>query len=82
MKKMVMLFLGLVLALSVAGAGVAADPPTPAKKQTLCPVMAGKINPNLYTDYKEQRIYFCCPVCLELFKKDPEKYLKKLGEQG
>lgn len=28
-------------------------------------------------EYKRQRYYFCNPLCLEKFKKDPEKYLAK-----
>ena len=52
------------------------------KSQTVCPVQGGKINKNLYTDYQGQRVYFCCPECLPIFKKNPEAYLKKLREQG
>lgn len=81
MKKMTILFLGLVLALSLAGTGFAAAPPAPGQAQAVCPVMGGKTNPNLYADYQGQRVYFCCPACLDLFKKDPEKYLKKMQEQ-
>lgn len=76
MKRITILFLGLVLALSLAGAGFAADPPAPGQAQTVCPVMSGKTNPNLYADYQGQRVYFCCPGCVDAFKKDPGKYLK------
>ena len=44
------------------------------KPQTVCPVLGGKINKDVYTDYQGQRIYFCCPACIKSF----EKYLKKL----
>lgn len=71
----------LLLALALAGVGFAADPPASGQAQTDCPVMSGKTNPNLYADYQGQRLYLCCPACLELFKKDPEKYLKKMKEQ-
>lgn len=81
MKKMTILFLGLVLALSLAGAGFAADSPAPGLGQAVCPVMGGKTNPNLYADYQGQRVYFCCPGCVDAFKKDPERYLKKMKEQ-
>jgi YHS domain-containing protein len=27
-------------------------------------------------------VYFCCPGCIETFKKDPAKYLKKMQEAG
>jgi YHS domain-containing protein len=45
-------------------------------------VMGGKIDKNIYTDYKGRRVYFCCPSCKETFAKDPEKYLKKLPGEG
>ena len=79
--------LALVLAFSVAGAGWAAEPPMmekplAGKAQEACPVQGGKINKNIYTDYKGQRIYFCCAECPAIFKKDPEKFLQKMREQG
>ncbi|MBP1738280.1 MAG: hypothetical protein H6Q48_573 [Deltaproteobacteria bacterium] len=53
-----------------------------AKDQTTCPVMGGLVNKNIYADYQGNRVYFCCPPCLKEFKKDPEKYVKKMKEQG
>ncbi len=53
-----------------------------AKDQTECPVMGGLINKNVYADHQGNRVYFCCPPCLKEFKKDPDKYVKKLKEQG
>ena len=50
------------------------------KVQTTCPVMGGKIDKKMYTDYQGQRIYFCCTGCVEQFKKDPEKYMKKIAD--
>lgn len=81
MKKMVTIFLLSVLALSLAGTGFAADPPSPAQEQAICPVMGGKVNQGLFAEYQGERVYFCCPGCLDVFKRNPEKYLKKLGEQ-
>jgi len=81
MKKISMVILGLILALALAGTGFAADAPASGHTQSACPVMGGKPNPNLYADHQGQRVYFCCPACLDLFKKDPEKYMKKLKEQ-
>ncbi len=77
MKKVVI----LLLALSLADAAFAADPPAPGQAQAVCPVMGGKTNPNLYADCQGQRVYFCCPACQGLFQKDPERYLKKMQEQ-
>jgi YHS domain-containing protein len=48
--------------------------------QTVCPVMGGKINKDLYIDYQGQRIYLCCPGCKQAFLKEPEKYMKVLAE--
>ena len=53
-----------------------------AKVQTLCPVMGNPINKSLYADYNGKRVYFCCPGCIEEFKKDPEKHIKQLESQG
>ncbi len=50
--------------------------------QVKCPVMGGKINKDLYADYKGKRVYFCCEGCIEPFNKDPEKYIKKLQDEG
>jgi Cu(I)/Ag(I) efflux system membrane fusion protein len=48
------------------------------KNQTLCPVMGGKINKEVYTDHNGMRIYFCCAGCDGEFKSDPEKYLQQM----
>jgi YHS domain-containing protein len=52
------------------------------KPQATCPVMGGKIDKKVFTDYDGKRVYFCCPGCIEPFKKNPEKYLKKMQEAG
>ena len=51
-------------------------------EQKICPVMGGKINKSVYTDYQDKRIYFCCPSCIETFKADPHRYLKKINEES
>jgi len=79
MKKMIIVVLGLVLALSVAGAGLAAGS---TQAQAVCPVLGGKINKDVYADYQGKRVYFCCPGCVGPFNQNPEKYLKKLEGQG
>lgn len=82
-KMMAKVILALGLAFSVAGTGLAAPPPMidmplAGKSQVSCPVQGGKINKELYADYKGERIYFCCAGCDKEFNKDPEKYLKKM----
>jgi YHS domain-containing protein len=53
-----------------------------AASQETCPVQAGKIDKKSYADYKGKRVYFCCAGCEETFKKDPDKYIKKLEDSG
>jgi len=50
--------------------------------QENCPVMGNKINQEIYTDYQGKRVYFCCSGCVETFKKEPEKYMKKMEDAG
>ena len=78
MKIIKMLFLALILGIFAAGAVLAAD----AKAQTVCPVLGGNIDKKVYMDYKGKRIYFCCQGCDAEFRKNPEKYLKKIQEHG
>lgn len=49
----------------------------------ICPVSGEKIDEKTKTTYEYQgKIYnFCCPVCIEDFKKDPEKYIQKIEEE-
>jgi YHS domain-containing protein len=81
LKRMIMVSL-LVLGLLFSGTILAADSPGKGNPQTDCPVMRGKIDKNVYTDYQGKRIYFCCSGCLDDFKKSPEKYLKQMEEHG
>jgi len=73
------LFLALILTAVAAGGSLGA---AEAKPQTVCPVLAGNIDKNIYVDYQGKRIYFCCQGCDVEFKNNPEKYMKKLKEQG
>ena len=76
MKKIALFVMILILSLSAFSCSKETD----LKPQTVCPVMGGKIDKNLYADYQGQRIYFCCPSCKETFFKEPEKYMKKFAE--
>lgn len=78
MKKINALILALTLAVFAAGSLWAAE----AKPQTTCPVLAGNIDKSVYADYKGKRIYFCCKGCDAEFNKNPDKYMKKLQEEG
>ncbi|MDP3732461.1 MAG: YHS domain-containing protein [Candidatus Omnitrophota bacterium] len=49
----------------------------------ICPVSGEKIDEKMKSTYEyEGKIYnFCCAMCIDEFKKDPEKYIKKVGEE-
>ena len=50
---------------------------TPEKaKDPVCGIMVDK-NPDLSTEYRGEKYYFCSKADLEKFKKEPEKYVKK-----
>ena len=84
MKILKTLIIALILtAFASAGAWAAAvQDPSGSTPQTTCPVLGGKIDKKFYIDYRGKRVYFCCNGCDAEFKKDPEKYMKKLQEQG
>jgi YHS domain-containing protein len=46
----------------------------------ICPVMGGKANLKIFTEYDGKRVYFCCPGCIPTFKKNPKIYLGKLPQ--
>jgi YHS domain-containing protein len=78
MKMLKILLVFLVVLVLAAGPALAAEP----RPQTVCPVLGGNIDKKVFIDYQGKRIYFCCSGCEAEFRKDPEKYLKKIEEQG
>jgi Cu(I)/Ag(I) efflux system membrane fusion protein len=54
----------------------------PSSEQTLCPIMGGAINKEVYADHNGLRVYFCCPGCDTTFKEDPEKYISQMRAEG
>ncbi|MEW6171192.1 MAG: YHS domain-containing protein [Candidatus Omnitrophota bacterium] len=49
----------------------------------ICPVSGEKIEEKTKATYEYQgKVYnFCCPMCIEEFKKDPQKYIEKIEQQ-
>ena len=72
----------ILIGLFAVGPVVAEEDTTTNNLQTTCPVMGGKINKEVYTDYKGERIYFCCEGCISEFQKDPAKYIEKVENEG
>ena len=60
--------------------GYAVDAKEP--NQAKCPVLSSPVNKKIYTDYQGKRIYFCCPPCIQEFKKNPDKYMKQFEKEG
>jgi Cu+-exporting ATPase len=92
MKARILLVAVVAVALTwgILAAGCKTEPQpgkpgaAPAKAeiaQKLCPVTGDPISKDIFIDYNGRRIYFCCNMCPAEFKKDPEKFLKKLDEQ-
>jgi YHS domain-containing protein len=57
--------------------------------QVVCPITGRPIDKNFHSDYKGDRIYFCCGNCKAEFDKNPAKYndsvqkaLKKNKSEG
>ena len=82
MWRKAIVVVAVVVGLIGSGYAMAVDSSGKGGPQTTCPVMGGKIDKNVYADYQGKRIYFCCSGCPADFKKDPDKYMKKLEEQG
>jgi YHS domain-containing protein len=55
---------------------------TATKAQATCPVMGNAVDRSLYADHEGKRVYFCCAMCIGKFKEDPEKYIRRLEDQG
>ena len=66
-----------------------AEAAAPAAKEAvnagnkICPVGGEKIEEATKATYEyEGKIYnFCCAMCVDEFKKDPQKYIKKVEEE-
>jgi len=65
-----------------APTGQAPPADKPKKPQTICPVMGGPIDKNLYVDVKGKRIYLCCAACEEPVRVETDKYIKKIEARG
>lgn len=50
------------------------------KNYGLCPVTGEPSSKDFSYEYKGKKYYFCCPSCIEEFKKMPEKYISKIKE--
>lgn len=49
-----------------------------------CPVSGERVHrqTKVASTYKDKTYNFCCTLCLEEFKKDPEKYIKNIQKEN
>ena len=67
------------------GAGSAATAETANKGESVtCPVSGEAVDSKtaLTYTYKGEVYHFCCASCLADFKKDPEKYIRKMKDDA
>lgn len=48
----------------------------------VCPVSGEEADPEVTYEYKGVVYATCCNNCMKKFKKDPEKYISRLSEDG
>lgn len=83
MDKAFLIIFGALLLLGMAATpSLSLNSATKVGNQNLCPVMGFEIDRELFTDYNEHRVYFCCPSCPPEFKQTPAKYMAKMRDQG
>ena len=46
----------------------------------ICPVMRESASEEYYYEYNGKTYYFCCPMCIEKFKQNPDEYISKIKE--
>jgi len=46
-----------------------------------CMISGEPVNASVSADYKDGKVYFCCPNCIKTFQADPEKYATKANQQ-
>ncbi len=54
-----------------------AEPSRSEEELGVCPVMGGAANKDNSYTHEGKTYYFCCPWCIDEFKKDPQKYISK-----
>ena len=53
-----------------------------AELNAKCPVSGDDVDKEITETYKGRTIAFCCKDCVKDFKKDPDKFVKKLDEEA
>ena len=81
------MILGLMIVLLGGSTACNAETQTQATTQIVdagnkfCPVSGDKVTGKHFVEYNGKRYGLCCPMCANKFKRDPERYLKKMVSQ-
>lgn len=65
----------------VAGTLIAEETKKVDFSKVTCLVSGKAVNPEATADYKEGKVYFCCPGCPAAFQKDSKKFETKANHQ-
>lgn len=84
MKRLLLSLTALAFICIISASAASAEEKTTEaiKHQTTCPVMGANIDKSLHVDHAGKRIYVCCPGCIGVIKKNPDKYVKELEAKG
>ncbi len=97
-KKLIAFMAAGIIGLAVGGNGIAsaheghdhegatdqastAGTEDKVEKET-CPVSGDKVDPKITYTYKGKVYRFCCASCAADFRKDPEKYIRKMNGEA
>ncbi len=83
MKQISMLILVLVSLLAPITASAESPSSTPALldiRYAECPIMGGKALPDVATIHENKVYHFCCPACIDTFRKDPAAAISKIKD--
>jgi len=83
MKQVICLAIIGLFIIGVLGVSLALDTQAVNVGNKICPISGEKISEKTKATYEhDDKIYnFCCPMCIDTFKKDPEKYINKVNEE-
>jgi len=94
MKKMIYMIMMLFLIALITDSAFAQEKQKSAKEtspvktetaktlNTVCPVSGEEADAQITYEYNGKTYSLCCNTCLKKFKKDPEKYISRLSEDG
>jgi YHS domain-containing protein len=80
MKARALLCLLSIVGLAFVTSSRAEDKEDPLAGVT-CPVSGKDINPEATAEYRDGKVYFCCPGCPKAFANNTEKFAAKANHQ-